>query len=134
MRRVVPDRSGEFLELREDVRSAPLRPLGVHSPDVVEVEVDREPRHVEVKQVERRAAAQGELVAKTLVDEAEELDETEDSLERPGAEAALASNAGEVAAVGEAVHAASRGAGRRFAGTITFQRRASFPPRVPGSR
>jgi hypothetical protein len=56
---------------------------------------------------------QRELVAEALVDPAEELDEAEDGLERPGTKAALPRDASEVATVGDAVHTASAGAGRK---------------------
>jgi hypothetical protein len=87
-----------------------------------------------VKQVKRCAAAQRKLVAEAGVDRAEQLRETEDGFEWAGAEAGLVGDAREVAVVWEGVHVASRGAGRRCAGTIRFQRLTSFPPRVPGSR
>jgi hypothetical protein len=131
---VVASLPGERLQLSKQLRAAPLCLLGGGGPDEVEVEVDREPREVGMEQVERRAATQREFVAEALADLAEQLGETEDGLEWGGAEAALACDAREVAAVGECVHVASRGAGRKWAGTITFQRLTSFPPRTPGSR
>lgn len=124
----------ERLDLGEQLRAALSRLLGVGCPDEVEVDVNRKPRYVEMEQVERRPAPQRELVAEALADRSEQLRKPVDGLERTDPEAALACNAGEVTAVGGGIHPASRGAGRRCAGTITFQRLTSFPPRVPGSR
>lgn len=87
-----------------------------------------------MEEVECGAASEQELVPELLVDSAEQVDEAKDGLERSSAEAALAGDAGEVAAIGNAVHAASEGAARRWVGTIRFQRLMSFPPRVPASR
>ena len=87
-----------------------------------------------MEEVERRATTEQQLVAQSCLDLAKELSETKDGFEWPCLEAALARNACEVAAVRESVHAPSGAARRRCAGTMTFQRRTTLPPRVPGSR
>jgi hypothetical protein len=124
----------DIFDLGEQFRAALLRLLGIGGSDEVEIDVDRESWQLEMKQVERRAATQQELVVEPLADLPEELREPEDGLERARTEAALAGDSREVSAVGESVHAASAGADRRCAGTITFQRVTTRPPRVPGSR
>ncbi len=124
----------EGLELGKQVRTTRLSLLGVDGADEVEVDIHREARQVEMEEVERRGPTQQQLVAEPLIYLPEKLRESEDGLERSGAEAALAGDSREVSIVGESVHAASAGAERRCAGTMTFQRAATRPPRVPGSR
>ena len=131
---LVAGRTRERFDLGEQFRAAQLRLLGISVSDEVEIDVDGESWQLEMKKVERRTPTQQKLVAEPLADLPEKLRESEDGLERAGAEAALAGDSREVSAVGESVHAASVGADRRCAGTITFQRVTTRPPRVPGSR
>jgi hypothetical protein len=70
---LVTGRTRERLDLGEQFRAAQLRLLGISGPDEVEVDVDGEPRQLEMKQVERCAATQQELVAEPVADLPEKL-------------------------------------------------------------
>lgn len=94
-------------EVGQQVRPTPLGFRGIGAPDEVEIEVDRQTRHVEMEQVQRRAPAEREFFAAIGNDLAKQVREPEDSLERLGAKAGLVRHAPEVAPVGKPAHGAS---------------------------
>jgi len=117
-----------------------LRPLGDHrlavdAAGVVEVDVDREARHVEDKQVERRPALEhhARLQERVAADSLQQIQDSKDLLQGLGAKSGRGRLAVEIR-FAEHQRTSGQDRARMRSGTTRFQRVTSFPRSRRASR